>query len=236
MADESIIAKIHKLLALATSDNENEAALAAAKAQTLLLEYNVSQEELEEFSTVKNEKVIEIRTKGKTKSRIAWRGKLAGVIAKANLCRLILTDGSGLIWIGKKTNLEVAQYIYDTVSQDLERIASKEWKQVEHTLSHGKTWKNNFYFGAIQTISERLNSNLIALKEVPSATALIVRNDIELKDFEKIHYPFLYHVYQGARQSDRSAFEAGKSAGRSIQFGRGVGSGGSLGPKLLGEG
>src|SRR5579884_2145941 len=44
--DETIIEKIQKLLALSTSSNEHEAALALAKAQNMLLQYNLSLEEV----------------------------------------------------------------------------------------------------------------------------------------------------------------------------------------------
>ena len=236
MAEESIISKIHKLLALATSDNENEAALAAAKAQSLLIEYNVSDEELEEYSTVKNEKVVEVRTYGKTRSRIKWRVNLAFPIARANLCKVIMSSGSSLIWIGKKTNIEVAQYLYDTITADLERIADREWKNVGAHLSHGKTWKNSFYYGAIEVIEDRLSTNLIALKEVPANNALIVHNDVDIADYVKVKYPKLYSTYTSINRRDYSGYQSGRTAGRSIQFGRGMGAGGSIGPKLLGKG
>src|SRR5690242_8255836 len=101
---EKIISKIHKLLALATSDNVNEAEIAAAKAQDLLIEYNVEQSELDEHIGSKSEKVIETRTRGKAGyNKIAWYNSLAWRVGKANLCEVI-QSGSGLIWIGKPTN------------------------------------------------------------------------------------------------------------------------------------
>jgi hypothetical protein len=42
-----IIEKIQKLLALATSDNENEAQMAAKRAQELLLKYNLKLTDVE---------------------------------------------------------------------------------------------------------------------------------------------------------------------------------------------
>jgi hypothetical protein len=42
MADTSIVERIKKLLALATSSNENESTAAAEKASLLLAQYNLS--------------------------------------------------------------------------------------------------------------------------------------------------------------------------------------------------
>jgi len=239
MTDESILAKIHKLLALATSDNENEAAVAASKAQSLLIQHNISEDELENFNSVKSEKVVQVRTAGKNaRNRSAWYGTLAHIVAKANLCNLLI-DGSGLIWIGKKTNIEVAEYIFDNLARDLTRISDMVFKQYQrenpYNSTHGKTWKNNFYHGANQSIRERLNANLRQLKEADKINALVVRSDIELEEYMKVHYPRLTYV-RTSYSSSRSGFEAGKAAGRAIGFRSGIGAGGSSGPKLLNKG
>ena len=241
--DEKILARIHKLLALATSDNENEAANAAAKAQTMLMEYNISEDELNAFGNKDKEKVVEVRTGGRTNhNRSNWYNALAVTVSDANLCK-ILTSGSGLIWIGKKTNVEVAQYILENLTRDLTRICDLTWKAINYHQNslpkisrvHGKTWKNNFYHGANQTIRERLRSNLIALKETPTINALVVHSDFEIKEYMNIHYPSLtYNKFTINRNS--SGFEAGKAAGRAVQFRSGLGAGGNAGPKLLNKG
>jgi hypothetical protein len=240
-ADTKIIERIHKLLALATSDNENEAAIAASKAQTMLMEYNISEEELNKFSNKEAEKVIETYMDGKNKyNRVAWQNILATAVARANLCRL-LTSGTGQIWIGKPTNIEVAHYIYENLVRDLMRICDLTWDLVNErqmfepkwSRVHGKTWKNNFYHGANQSISERLTTNLRQLKEAqPPINALVVNNDVEIKEYLNIRYPHLSSTSYTLNRNT-SGFEAGKSAGRSVSFRSGIGAGGSSGPKLL---
>jgi hypothetical protein len=240
---EAILTKIKKLLALATSDNENEAALAASKAQTLLIEYNISREDLDNFNNAEHEKVVEVWVDGKNKhNRSAWYDSLAYIVAKANLCTTLIS-GNGIIWIGKKTNIEVAQYIFENLVRDLARICDNAWsiilkiQKLDRTYPkvHGKIWKNNFYHGANQAISERLRANLTQLKAVDNVNALVVRNDIELNEFMHIKHPRLTYLHN-SMNSNRSGFDAGKSAGRSVQFRSGIGAGGSSGPKLLGKG
>ena len=279
MTDERILAKIKKALALTTSENENEAANAAVHAQKLLLKHHVSPEELEGFELEKNEKVVEVYTKGKnSRNRSRWNTQLAGIIAHSNLCDLLFS-GAGLIWIGKPTNIELAQYLHDKLTVDLERIAANAWNAKKSTnyvvcntckdtwkkavfefpdgalehrqttehrdwrnatkyetpTDHGKTWKNSFYYGANATIRERLNAGLKELKMDQNINALVVQNDVELKEFMKINYPKVHYV-SGKSNMSSDGYQSGRSAGHSLSFGQGIGAGGNAGPKLIGGG
>jgi len=64
------------------------------------------------------------------------------------------------------------------------------------------------------------------------AKIAIVSNDADIKDYVKDHYPFLVYN-RHALNAHQTAFEAGKEAGRVVQFRQGVGAGGSHGPKLI---
>ena len=241
LGNENILTKIKKLLALATSDNPEEAASAATKDQNMLIHHNISIAELDSFSIEKNEKVIQTNTSGRyTRNRCSWFSNRANIIAKANLCK-ILTSGAGLIWIGKPTNLEVAKYILESVTTDLDYLCDLAFDYYKVTYEgyypvHGKTWKNTFNFGANKVLSERLQANLELLRSgTENVNALIVVNDRELDEFIKIKYPRLVstsHTYRPVR----SAYDAGKTAGREVQFRMGVGAGGSSGPKLINRG
>jgi len=50
MADDKVINKIQKLLALATSDNVNEAAVTAARAQELMTKHQLEMADLESMT------------------------------------------------------------------------------------------------------------------------------------------------------------------------------------------
>lgn len=238
---EAILAKIKKVLALTTSDSVEESANAADKAQALLLKYRISMEEVEGFSLDKNEKVIETKLPGKAGyNKIAWYNNLAHWVAKANLCRMI-TSGAGQLWIGKPTDIEVAQYLFSVIANDLERLCNIAWaiesaKQAslpKYYRVHGKTWKNNFYHGAVQTIRDRMNANLRQLEASDdSYMALIVHNDADINEYLKDNHPFL-RTNVSYINMNRSAFETGKAAGQMVQFRQGVGAGGSHGPKLI---
>ena len=244
---EKIVARITKLLSLATSDNVNEAEEAASKAQELLIKYNVEQNELDEHIETKTEKVIEIRTPGKAGyNKIAWYSTLAWIVGRANLCEVI-TSGSGLIWVGRPTNIEIAQYIFENLVTDLTKICEAEWESAHYTelllkrvgkiyqLTHGKTWKNSFYHGANQSIRARLNANLTQLKAEPKVNDMVVANDVDIDEYKKVHYPHLSSSTYSLNKA-RSGFEAGKAAGQGVSFRTGIGAGGSSGTRLLGGG
>lgn len=241
---QAILAKIKKALNLATSENANEAANAQAAAQRLLLRHHIDEAELASFSLDKSETVTEVRTSGKNgHNRSNWYNRLASIIAQANLCK-ILTSGAGLIWIGKPTDIEIAQYLFSMIVNDLTRICEHEWYWINydqrslpaHSRQHGKTWKNNFYFGACQTLNQRLTANLQQLKQADNnINALIVRNDIELDEYMQIKHPYLSYNKVAMRQS-RSGFEAGKAAGETIQMRQGISAGGSKAIKQLNRG
>jgi len=80
-ATEKIIDRIRKLLALANSANENEAAAAAMKAQTLLAEHNLSEADL---GTVNDEDMV-LDGELITDSR-PWRRYLAAELARLYFC------------------------------------------------------------------------------------------------------------------------------------------------------
>lgn len=82
MVDKLLITKIKKLLALATSSNENEATIAAEKASLLLAQYNLS---LADLGTDQKEEISEtvIETTSRT---VTWKIILLSGIADANNC------------------------------------------------------------------------------------------------------------------------------------------------------
>lgn len=253
---ESIVIKIKKLMALSKSSNEHEAALAASKAQELLLRYNV------EMSTVDNVNLNSEDTRLVSEFHelfplnvIQWKRDLAFAVAKANLC-IGVFSGNGMYFLGKKVNIDISRYLFDTIVSDIERIAEDRWKQLtqlrklqkefpqinvfsESSLKyvHAKTWKASFYVGAIEVIKVRLQENLTELQvNNDNMMALVTTEQQRLKSFFKETFPRTT-TCSPATASYRAAYHSGRVAGKDIQFKRGVGSGGSYsGPIYISSG
>lgn len=64
--DKSIMEKIQKLLSLANSDNENEAKMATARANELLIKYNLNLQQIEDHQNDYMVQTIEDKNAGLT--------------------------------------------------------------------------------------------------------------------------------------------------------------------------
>lgn len=237
--NEVILSRIQKLLALTTSSNENEAAVAASKAQELLLKYNLSMTQVEGYNAEKTLPIIEqIVGSGNLPD---WQSRLAGVVARNNLCS-VFTSGSRLVWVGRETNIQVGRYLTDTLMSDLERLATEYWNGIlfarkfgfakgEELTIHGRVWKQGFYFGAIEVISKRLRESKASLAQDGNMSALIVKEDTSVAQYLRDHYNLRYS--SGHRNLAQSGFSTGKEAGATVGFKTGVGSGGAAAPKQI---
>jgi hypothetical protein len=129
---EKVIERVRKLLALSASPNENEAASAAAKAQAILTEYNLSMSEVESVQTDDEFGMIEV---GETESR-PWRRQLANATGALYFCKYFYTfrfikvnTKYGTIrhdvhtFVGAPHNVEVAKMMFQYLMSAVDRLA-----------------------------------------------------------------------------------------------------------------
>lgn len=123
MADESILRKIEKCLALSKSSNEHEAAAALRQATKLMQAYNVTPEALAQA------KIGTAKANTNAWSRPpAWEMSLLSVIKKAFGCGAIMNIGNGELkrlttveYIGLKHQAELAAYAHDVLRRQVEK-------------------------------------------------------------------------------------------------------------------
>lgn len=238
--NEVILSRIQKLLRLSTSSNPNEAAVAAGKAQELLLKYNLSMTQVEGYSAEKQEPIIEdIQRFGK--NLVDWKFSLAHVVARNNLCQ-VFSRGNSIVWVGRDTNMQVARFLTDTLIADLERLGTQYWNGVlllrklglaqgESAYIHGRVYKSGFYTGAIEVIKERLRASKQSLTVDPDMNALVVREDDAVALFVKNNYNL--HYSSRYLNTNAAGYSAGREAGGLVSFKTGVGAGGSSAPKMI---
>ena len=112
MIDQGIIQKIKKLLALASSDNENEAQAAMMKAQELLAKHKLT---IRDVNDVHEEsKVIEKQT-AVTFKKATWKGRLSSVIASNFCCyNYYYTDKTHRVsFMGLPEDVETAVSVFE---------------------------------------------------------------------------------------------------------------------------
>lgn len=135
-SDSETIDKIKKLLALSSSSNPHEAAVALKRAQKLMELHNISKIDLD-----LNE-ISEFRAKI---SSILKTGRIyayvSGIVAKAIGVEHILLKKNGsysnVLFIGNKSQLELANYVFTVLTRQL-AIVKKDY---EKSLSDGY-WGN----------------------------------------------------------------------------------------------
>jgi Protein of unknown function (DUF2786) len=212
-----ILSKIKKLLALSTSSNPNEAALAAAKAQELLMQHNLSMS------------MIQTQDGGPSYERVflklgkrIWRRILLTIIAHNNFCEMIYNvSTSESILIGEAYNREVVTYLYHYLIGQLEPMAHTAYHR-SLTAMHASSWMDSFYMGAVESINARLEEQKQEMAAASNACrSLIISKDAELQGAIRRFYP---KTQTGGKKRIRSAdgIQAGREAGRKVALNRGI--------------
>jgi len=179
MVDRNLLEKISKLLALANSPNEHEAALAAEKAAELLAQHNLSVADLGED---KDEDI----TKGivdKTGRYVTWKMWILAGIANANGCQAMRSTYSGeMRVVGAETNITVSKSMYEYLTAVVDRL-------VKQHRGKGRAFINAFRVGCATRLRQRLEQRRKYMEQKgiagnnddnsKSASAIVVRSMFE---------------------------------------------------------
>jgi hypothetical protein len=222
MDNAKILDRVKKLMALAGSPNEHEAQTAAAMAARLMLDHKIEQSMLETADDTDQplqttEEVIDA-----SKAHAKWKSWLAGALCSANSCHAMICGG-GLTVFGTHNDVATTRYMFAYLTRVINRLANAH--------SGGRSGANAFRLGAVSAISERLRADRAqheaAIKQASaaSATALVrVQSDaLRVKSaFEARTKGFRAGRARKSRV-DASSYNAGRSAGQSINLSSGRG-------------
>lgn len=222
---DNIVEKIKKLLALSTSSNEHEAALAAARAQELMTKYAIEEDAL--VDGAKRKEPIEtvglnIRGEGFHLNRgkiPRWQALLAYVLAPNFFCRSFYAPGTDVYVAGRKTDREVLEATFWYLRGEIERLANEKWEALPADYHlHGKTWKASFYEGAVRVIAERLEQNQAELAKTHNeATSIVLVN--RRKDVDDyIDQKHALRKSSAQRNIHADGYYAGREAGASLNL------------------
>lgn len=144
--------KVAKLLRLAKSDNPNEAALAASRAQEIIDRFKIEAAALALDGAAPEEPIqdygddpLEYLTRKAT-----WKARLANVIARHNGCKMY-NNYNGPAVIGRPSDVAAVRSLYSWLRQEVDRLALRDCK------GNGMIWANNYRLGIVDTISNRLH-------------------------------------------------------------------------------
>jgi len=220
-----ILAKVKKLLALATSSNIHEAEQATSKAYELIAKYNLSLVsnhnnndcEYINFAIGKNMKVRQIYIKILV---VILRDFY--FIKPIWIPRLNLDGSKGvtLLVSGRPENVLIAEYVYEFV---LTYINTK-WQEVKKTRKKRKGIKKQGYTkakfaqGVVQGFQAKLTLSRIKIDNLTTDnTSLITIGDQQLQKFCNYHYPNIKHESYGIKDhSTNEAYQSGHQHGKKL--------------------
>jgi len=172
METNPIIEKIQKLLALANSSNEHEAALAAAHAQRLLSEHNLAMADVEakQQRPLSADKVV--TTVAKTLPK--WVRNLSAGVCTAFDCQAIHHPAQGkMTYIGVGADVQVASYTFSYLDRTIRKLCSSFMKyhvnDSNQSNRNRELMRQSYYLGAVSTINSQLVQQKVQTPITPGA-------------------------------------------------------------------
>jgi hypothetical protein len=218
MTQEKLLDKLSKIKNHMESakeiGNEAEAQAFATMLQNLLIKHKLEMTDVEYANHTKEEPIEEVsfggfvtRVDGKRvyekypdlevkRRRVEWMERLAGVLARAHSCEILISPGSSRIWfVGQKSNVQVVDYLYATMLRTAEKLADKEYVRYfyqcrdEGDVTRARGFRPSFLEGFVSRLFQRFeeekrkmygDSTGVALVRV-NKEALAVRNYLDQK-------------------------------------------------------
>ena len=198
--NDKLISKIRKLLELGTSANAHESEAALMKAQEIALREGIDLAMIETFSDDKAEPIE--KDEMALGKRFSVCQKFCSWIIQSHFnCSVIYTGsryyGRKIIFVGKKTNLDIARYINRFLNQEFMRL----WHKYRENNSGARTEeRGSFLYGCYQGLNEKLTAN----KKAVETDELGHVSSIAGKSFEETQLKYALMVVS---QKDRLAKE-----------------------------
>jgi hypothetical protein len=211
--ENDIVKKIKKLLSLATSSNRNEAEVAAAKAQELLVRHNLTIQHIEKSS--EDYKVATFYEGGKRHPAL---GAIIPILEKfffVSVVQIRRGRTTSFEMIGTDTNLEIAQYVADFLLEKFKLF----WKNYQKETGCGIDQRTAFWWGIQKGLWEQLMEKRV---KVEQEMALVVIPDPGLKQAMTIRHGKTRSQPVGGAIRSNEALNAGREVGKNLQINKGL--------------
>lgn len=223
MEPNPIIEKIRKLLALANSSNEYEAALAAGHAQRLLSEHNLAMADVEAKHPSQTADKVETSV---AKTLPKWVRNLSGGVCSAFDCQAIHHPAQGkMTFIGVGADVQVASYTFAYLDKTVRKLCSSYMKyRINDSLSNRnrELMRQSYYLGAVSTINSQLVQQKTQTPITPGALVPIKEGLIK-KAMSELG---AIRTVRGRRSYiDSHAYSQGQSDGKNVSIHKGVAGG-----------
>ena len=219
----AVIEKIKKLLALANSSNEHEAALAAGHAQRLLAEHNLAMADID--AAHKPDKADKIETTV-PKTLPKWLRYLSAGVSTAFDCQTVHYPSTGkMVFIGVGADVEIASYTFSYLNRVVRNLCSSYMRHHVSDRIIGRNrelMKQSYLLGAASTITGRLREQKI---QTPVTTGALVPVKEGLIKQAMSEIGNLRTVRSRKSYINADAYGKGQADGRQVGIHKGVGGG-----------
>lgn len=212
MEPNPIIEKIRKLLALANSSNEFEAALAASHAQRLLAEHNLAMSDVQATKQAQTAERVETSV---SKNLPKWVRHLSAGVCHAFDCQSIFHPALGkMTFIGVGADVQIAAYTFCYLDSTLRKLCRSYLRQQPDDgipQRQRELRRQSYYLGAVSTVNQKLREQKELTPTTPGALVplkqgLIKKALAELGPIRTIHSRRSYidpHAYRRGEQDGR---------------------------------
>lgn len=191
---EEIMKKLRKLQNLYEGakaiNSEGEANAAAAAIQRILIQYNLTMEQISmEDNSVKTDDFTREDVPGYISKSIGgiWEYELTKVLCSHNFCRCYMRGNvKNLVLFGSKENLEVVKWLRDLLTRKYVALSKERYKEYIDSLPafQKPIFKSTFQRGYLRGCCDGLDAKLTAEeKTIEQCTALMVVNDERLTKY-----------------------------------------------------
>ena len=204
MTKEQVVSKVRKLFELSNSSNENEAALAAAKARELLSRYNLSMADLP-TDDMKAAVAVTEASVGVGRVVRNWVKGLLIHVAYGFDCEHIIrrrhASNPILTFIGTTADAEIAVYTFRFLFGELNRLVDRSLPKLKRENRFWSTPSLRYAYldGAVKRIGERFQRQTEKIRD--SGTPRMQRPDLgQGTNDQKLHGRDLSPHQDGTRQ------------------------------------
>lgn len=214
MADEKIIDKIRKLLAMSKSSNPHEAAVALQKANKLMEEYQIKNIDLIPEQDVTHSDFEEI-----TGQHFLWAKTLAFACAKLFDCTTInYSDLKSFRFIGNEQNIICANQLFWHLFKAWKGMCNTDYKNDKpsdrklYRKSHGMGYAEVIY-SRVKELTENRHENIVK----STGKDLVVVTDAKLNDYMEANFK-TYTPKSKAITTSNSGYSQGMTAGKKVNL------------------
>ena len=223
---DSVLKKLRKLQNLYEGakkiNSEGEANAAAAAIQRLLIQYNLSMDEIGTDEEKSKDTVLEEKVDGFTYKSIGgeWESRLLYVLCKWNFCKCFQVGGTykRLMIFGKKENIETVKWLRSMLSERFVSFSKNRFKEYQKTVEYAMNpismdkYQRSYLMGCSAGLDAKLKEESDREKAKDAefgakVTALVVRNDTAVTEYIENKYKV------GKGKARRENFDSARAFG-----------------------